>query len=127
MTDEPTCGKGLAQHASLPALLGQLTAAVADVLEHHTTGLDTSDPNSARERDVYQKLVQEHRETAAQLAATSERMTAARDMPMGAHNIDALSDPAAFKRLVEREEQLVQLLQTRLEQDRAMLAAMSEG
>lgn len=32
MTDEPTCGQGLAQHAELPQLTGELLRAVAENL-----------------------------------------------------------------------------------------------
>jgi len=40
VAEHETCGKGLAAHSSLPAKLGDLTDAVADVLEIHTTALD---------------------------------------------------------------------------------------
>jgi hypothetical protein len=129
MADELTCGKGLAEHAPLPTLLGRLMQAVGGVLEFHTTGLVPDDPHSARERDVYLELVREHYQAAGQLKAIGERMASYRDLPMGAHDIEALSKPEAvhaFQSVVDLEDELVALLQTRLHEDRAMLDAMRQ-
>ena len=35
MAEEPTCGQGLAQHADLPLLIGELMGSVADNLSAH--------------------------------------------------------------------------------------------
>jgi hypothetical protein len=43
MDDQPTCGKGLAEHAVLPAKLGELIVSVAGVLEAHMPALDLTD------------------------------------------------------------------------------------
>jgi hypothetical protein len=129
MADEPTCGKGLAEHAPLPTLLGRLMQAVGRVLEVHTAGLVLDDPHSAHERDVYLMLVREHNEAASELTAIGERMATYRDLPMGAHNIEALSTPEAaqaFQSFVDLEDELVALLQKRLKEDRAMLDAMRQ-
>ena len=40
VTDEPTCGKGLAEHSVVPRLMADLTDATAEVLERHTAALD---------------------------------------------------------------------------------------
>ena len=129
MTDEPTCGKGLAANAALPAKIAELTAAVAEILERHMKALDMSDENSRREHALYDRLSREHRDSAAALADTAERMASARDLPMGAHDMAVMADPAmsaAFERFVRLEEELLQLLQSRLEEDRAMLATMRD-
>jgi hypothetical protein len=129
MTDEPTCGKGLAASAALPAKIAELTAAVAEVLERHMKALDLNDEHSRREHALYDRLAREHRDAAAALAETAQRMTAARDLPMGAHDMAAMADPAmgaAFERFVRLEDELLHLLQSRLDEDRAMLATMRD-
>jgi len=127
MEDQPTCGKGLAESSVLPAKLGDLTASVAEVLEVHTTALDLSDENSRKEREAYLALAKQHRETAAQLQATAREMAGYRDLPMGRHDLEAMSGPKplqAFEKLVKLEEELLALLQKRVEQHRQMLAEM---
>lgn len=128
MDDQPTCGKGLAHHSALPAKLGALMAATAEVLEVHMRALDLSDERSQREHEVYAELARAHRRIADDLAATAARMASSRDLPMGAHDMQAMmSDPprVAFARLVQEEENLSFTLQARLEEDRTMLAQMS--
>ena len=44
--DQPTCGKGLAANAVLPARLGELMAARAEVLERHMKALDPTEPTA---------------------------------------------------------------------------------
>jgi hypothetical protein len=122
--DQPTCGKGLAAHAPLPAKLAELTAAVADVLAGHMPSLDLTDERSRAEHEAYAALVHEHRAAAEQLRATAARMAGSRDLPMGRHDVAVLSTPEAmapFARFVRLEEELVALLRARLAQDRAML------
>lgn len=129
MTDEPTCGKGLAATSALPATIAELTASVAEILEGHMRALDLSDDDSRRERELYELLVREHRGSAAALAATARRMAAARDLPMGRHDMAAMADPetaAAFERFVHLEEELLQLLDARLADDRALLSTMRD-
>ena len=54
MTDgEPTCGKGLASQAPLPAKLGDLTSALADMLDAHTRALDLQDERGRDEQAAY--------------------------------------------------------------------------
>jgi hypothetical protein len=128
--DPPTCGKGLAAHAPLPAKLAELTEAVADNLELHMQALDMTDDRSRREYDAYQSLVKAHRGAAWHLQSTASEMAGYRDLPMGRHDEKAMSDPKlgeAFERFVRREEELLALLQKRLEEDRSMLAAMREA
>jgi hypothetical protein len=127
MADRPTCGQGLAEHSSLPAKLGELTASAAGILEVHLQALDPEDEAARREHGVYLRLVQQHRQTAGELAATGRDMAAQRLLPMGAHDPTVMSSPgavAAFERFVEAERELLALLQERLPQDQKMLAGM---
>ena len=93
MTDEPTCGKGLAAHAPLPAAIADLTAAVAGILEQHALALNLADDASLAELDAYLDLVRRHRETAGALHDTSARMAGCRELPMGRHDPDAMAAP----------------------------------
>lgn len=130
MDDRPTCGKGLAEHSALPAQLSRLTAAVADVLEHHMKALDLSDERSRQEHHAYGELVKEHRSVAEQLRATASRMAGYRDLPMGRHDPVAMADPqsrAVFESFVKLEAELLALVDRRLERDRAMLVAMTQS
>jgi hypothetical protein len=127
MDDQPTCGKGLAENAVLPARLGELTASVADILEAHLPALDLTDERSKREYEVYRLLVEDHRQASLQLEAIGKQMAGYRDLPMGRHDDKAMAAPAvveSFQRFVELEQELLTLLQQRVERDRQMLVAM---
>ncbi len=127
MDDQPTCGKGLADTAPLATRLGELMAAVADVLEAHLPALDLSDPAARKEQQAYRRLVEEHRDAAHRLAALGKQMGDYRDLPMAHHDEAAMGGPAVretFKRFVDREEALLTLLKRRLEEDQEMLHAM---
>jgi hypothetical protein len=123
--DEPTCGKGLAAHASLPAAFGAVIDAVAENLEGHLGTLDLTDENSRLEHEAYERLVKEHRAIAAQLRATAEAMAGYRDLPMGRHDEEALGSPRivdAFVSLVRVERELLTLLGERVAEHEQMLA-----
>src|SRR5215212_11693428 len=127
MTDQPTCGKGLAEHSSLPAKLGELLSALAENLEVHQNTLVLTDEHARAEYRAYVRLATEHRGIAAQLRSVAEEMAGYRELPMGAHDERAFSDPRiieAFESFVRREEELLALLQHALERDRAMLGGM---
>src|SRR5438094_8012105 len=127
MGDEHTCGKGLAENAALPAALGAVTAAMAQVLELHRRALDLGDPNAAKEREAYAKLVEEQRVVAAELQATANRMSGYRDLPMGRHDMTVMSDARsvdAFEKLVKARQELLALLQRTKAPDEQMVAAM---
>ena len=123
-----TCGKGLAETSSLPAKLGELIDSVAENLEVHMQALDLKDQNARQEYEAYQKLAQAHREIAARLAAVAGQMAGYRDLPMGRHDEQAMSDPKvmeAFVKLMKIEKELVSLLQKRVEQDQKLLDEIS--
>jgi hypothetical protein len=126
--EQPTCGQGLAENAPLPAKLAELTASLAENLEAHLRTLDLDDEDARREHEVYQELARRHRDAAARLAAAAEQMAAQRDLPMGRHDPAALASPevaGAFRRFVDRKQELLALLQRQLDQDRRMLAGMA--
>ena len=127
MQEQPTCGKGLAENSAIPARVAQMIAAMAGNLELHTKALDVTDPYSKDEYDAYRQLVDEHRQIAAHLQATADQMARYRDLPMGRHDQNAMTDPKvfqAFEAFVKTKEELLALLQDRAEQDRTMLAQM---
>jgi hypothetical protein len=123
--DRPTCGKGVAANAVLPATLAELMAARADVLEHHTKALDPADPAARQELDAYNKLVEDHRRVADELVGLARQMASYGGLLMGRHDFAVMSDPsgqpAAFRSFVEFERQLLRLLQNKLEEDDKLL------
>jgi hypothetical protein len=123
--DQPTCGKGLAANAVLPAKLAELTAATAEVLERHTKALDLTDPAAREEFDAYAALVRAHRTMAGQLATLAQQMAAYRDLPMGRHEEAVMADPGgqaeAFQRFVALERELLALLSAKVEEEVQLL------
>jgi hypothetical protein len=123
--DQPTCGKGVAANADLPAKLAELMAARADVLERHTKALDPTDPASREEADAYTHLARAHRDVAGTLDGLARQMSAYRDLPMGRHDEGVMADPdgqiRAFRRFVDVERGLLELLRTKLEEEQRML------
>jgi hypothetical protein len=127
MEPEATCGTGIAEHSILPSKLADLTASMAVVLEVHQQALDRTDTNSQQEFEAYQQVGQALRRSASQLKATSSQMAASRTVPMGKHDTEALSSPQAvqaFAAFVLAEQELLNLLQDRLEQDQRTLIDM---
>jgi hypothetical protein len=128
MENQPTCGQGLAEHSALPAKLGGLTAAVAVVLERHMEALDLTDERSEKEYRAYRDLAEKHRSVAIQLTEIAQHMAAYRDLPMGRHDPAAMASPEAvetFRRFLENEQDLLVLLQERIERDQHMLGEMA--
>jgi len=124
METQPTCGKGLAEHSLLPAKLGEWTAAMAENLERHTEALDLSDESSRRERDAYLDLAKGYQQIATRLQTTARQMAGYRDLPMGRHDPKAMTSPQlrdAFEQFVRLEQELLVLLQKRVEQEVQML------
>lgn len=122
--ETPTCGKGLAEHSEVPAKLAELTRALGRVLELHMAALDLGDAASREEYAAYEELSGAWRGIAAELAAIARRMAGYRHLPMGRHDMQAMSAPetvAAFDEYVRLEGELAELLEKRLKRDRAML------
>jgi hypothetical protein len=119
-----TCGQGLAEHSVIPAKLGELLAALAENLELHMPALVLSDPNAKLEHEAYAKLVTEYRGIAEQLTAVAARMAGYRNLPMAAHDMAVMQQPArmeAFGRYVKRERETIAVLQTALARDQELL------
>ena len=123
--DQPTCGKGLAANAVLPAKLAELMAARAEVLERHTKALDLSDPNAQKELDAYATLVRAHRDISGKLATLADQMAGCRDLPMGRHDQTVMADPKgqmeAFQRFVAIERALLEWLDAKLQEEERLL------
>jgi hypothetical protein len=127
MDEEPACGKGLAEHSALPATLGELATAMAQILEVHQTALDVTDEPARQEYRAYVKLALVYRDIAAQRRATAGHMAAYRDLPMGRHDERAMASPEAFDvfaSFVRVEQELLTLLRKSVERDERMLAEM---
>lgn len=130
MSDEMTCGKGLAKKSALPEQLAEVTGAMAEVLTAHLSSLHPGKESSWPEREAYTALADELRRIAAALTMTSDRMAAQRDLPLAEHDAAALMSATAmgaFERFVRAERELVELLQQALAEEEAMLAAMQRG
>ena len=125
MGEQPTCGKGLAEHSVFPAKFGDFLAAMAQNLEVHLIALDPADPTTQPERNAYLKLARDSRRTADELRALAAEMASYRDLPMGRHDSAALSSPPvvdAFKKFVKIEQELVALLERSIECAQQMLS-----
>jgi hypothetical protein len=127
MDDQQTCGRGLAEHSALPARLAEVTEAMASNLQVHMQALELDDEPAREEHAVYLRLAEEQRQAAARLRAVANEMAAARDLPMGRHDAQTMSSPEvgdAFQRFVQAKQELLDLLQGMVEEDRRMLAEM---
>jgi hypothetical protein len=103
---------------------------MAEILEIHMGALYLEDNDSRREHEAYRELVRDHRRNAAELRETARRMANYWDLPMGRHDTSVMSSPRAVQALekfVKLEEELVALLQKRVEGDRRMLEEMGRA
>ena len=127
MTDQPTCGQGLAEHSVVPAKLAKLLASLAENLDAHVPIIDVEDPNGQLERDAYERLAGDYRTVASRLQAAAQQMAGYRDLPMARHHEAAASAPGildAFRRFVATEREVIDVLQDALRRDQQMLDAM---
>ncbi len=128
MDEQPTCGRGLAEHSALPAQLAEVTEAMADNLRVHMQALELDDEPARQEHAVYLRLVEEQRQAAGRLRAVAAEMAAARDLPMGRHDEQAMTSPevgVAFNRFVKAKRELLVLLQRMADQDQQLLPQMN--
>jgi len=126
MSDSPTCGKGLAAHATTPAAVSDFFSAMANVLDEHRQALDLTDDAARPEHEAYLTLTHELRGIATQLADTARRMAGYRDLPMGRHDERKMSGResiAAFEHLVRTERTLVALLNDTVSEHQVMLGS----
>jgi hypothetical protein len=127
MDEQQTCGRGLADHSVVPARLAEVIEAMADNLRVHLQTLELDDEPAREEHAVYLRLTEEQRQAAGRLRAIAGEMAAARDLPMGRHDPQALSSPEvadAFRHFVKAKQELLATLQGMAEQDERLLAAM---
>ena len=130
MDEQQTCGRGLAEHAVLPAQLAEVVEAMADNLQAHMQALELDDEPAREEHAVYLRLAEEQRQAASRLRAIAGEMAAARDPPMGRHDTQTMTSPEvanAFQRFVKDKQELLALLQRMVEQDQRMLAEMRQA
>jgi hypothetical protein len=114
----------------MPLLMGRLLASVADNLIAHVPGLVPDDEHSQREKLVYERVAARHREAAAMLFAIGDEMAACRNMPMGQHDLVALSSAPvvdALAGMVHAEGELATLLEQQLTEHRTMLRTNRSG
>jgi hypothetical protein len=124
VSQQTTCGQGLAEHSAFPARIADLLAAMAENLELHLGTLDPADRATQPERDAYTRLASQTQKIAGQLGALAAEMAAYRDLPMGHHDRAALSSSpvvAAFAKFLKVEEELCALLEKSVERGRQML------
>jgi hypothetical protein len=125
--EQPTCGHGLAQNTVVPAALAAVAAGLARNLEVHTRALDPGDAAAAQEQGVYECVAHRLRSAAAELRAAAEEMTSAVHLPMGAHDMAAITTTDvldAFESYVAAEDDLRRLLDARREDNEQMLTAI---
>ncbi len=126
-SDQPTCGKGLAENSVLPARLGSLLDAMVENLKVHRKALDLTDQNSRAEYQAYEQLVKELQQAASQLQATASQMAGYRDLPMGKHDEQAMTHPSVrdtFEKFVQQKQELSSLLEQTIERDNKLLETM---
>lgn len=127
-SETPSCGAGLAQHATVPAKVAALFAALAETLESHRAMLLLSDANAGREDEAYRKLAEAYRALAARTQETASQMAGYRDLPPCAHDESAFGERqlAAFQAFVKAQDELLEILRPAAERDQAMLASMTQ-
>jgi hypothetical protein len=126
VADQPTCGQGLAQNAAVPSGLAAVAGGLARNLEVHMNALDLDDPPAAEEHTVYERVAALLRRAEGDLTTAAAEMGRARDLPMGRHDMAAMTSPEvldAFERHVGAERALHAVLGER----RAATAQMLEG
>jgi hypothetical protein len=125
--EEPTCGRGLAQSSVVPAALAAVATGLAQNLEVHVRALDPDDAAAAQEQGVYERVAHSLRGAAADLRAAAEEMASAVGLPMGAHDMAAMTTTDAldaFEGYVAAEDDLRRLLDARRAENEQMLVAI---
>jgi len=124
MSEQQTCGKGIAARSPLPARLADVTEAMASVLAFHQKSLPLADDSAAAELRMYSRLEEQYRSVAAFLRSIAQTMAEARDLPMAPHDVKILGSTEnrdAFAKFVEAERLLAEYLDRAISEDRAML------
>jgi hypothetical protein len=127
MSEQQTCGKGLAARSALPSKVADLMNGMAEILGFHQKSIDSSDANGRAELATYVRLEGHFRTLAKLLRSTGDEMATARDLPMARHDVALLGSPenrAIFERFIRMEGELLALLQSSVEQDNVILGHM---
>jgi len=125
--EEPTCGRGLAQAAPVPAGLAAVAAGLAQNLEVHVRSLPLGDSAAAQERAVYERISRDLRSATESLKAAAAEMASAVDLPMADHDMAAFTSRDvldAFESSVAAEDKLRRLLDGRRVDNEQMLTAI---
>lgn len=129
LVDEaPTCGIGLAQHATIAATIGVMFEGLAETLERHRNMLVLDDPNSRKEDEVYRELAARWNDIAQRVEKTAAHMAAQHELPMGAHDQTAWGEGhlKAFEKFVKAQTQVLALLRAAAERDDKMFSSMTK-
>ena len=126
--DTPTCGIGLAEHATVPARMAGMFEGLAETLELHRRMLVPDDPNARKEDEVYRDLAARWKKIAELIAQAAAQMTAQRDLPRGAHDQTAwgAAHRRAFEKFVNGQLEVLSLLRVAAERDQKMLTSMQK-
>jgi hypothetical protein len=126
--DAPTCGIGLAEHATIPAGIAGMFEGLAETLDLHRQMLVPDDPNARREDEVYSDLAARWKQIARLVAQTAAWMAAQRELPMGAHDQRVWGEAhlRAFDKFVKGQLQVLALLRVAAERDHRTLTSMQK-
>jgi hypothetical protein len=130
LVDEtPTCGIGLAEHATIPARIAGMFEGLAETLELHRRMLVPDDLNARTEDGVYRDLAARWTKITELVAQAAAQMASQRELPMGAHDQAAWSEAhlRAFEKFVKSQMQVLALLRVAAERDEKMLATMQNA
>ena len=122
----PTCGIGLARHATIPGRIAGMFEGLAETLDLHRRMLVGDDPAARQEDEVYQDLAARWKQIAALTAQAAAAMAAQRELPMGAHDQTAWGGAhvRAFETFVKGQLDVLALLRVAADRDRRMLASV---
>lgn len=124
MSEEWTCGKGLAAHAEIPLAMSELMTAMATMLDRHALALDPGEQAGKAEYDAYLSLVAGHRATADAMRSLGNEMAGYATLPMAEHDMAVLTSAeldSAFRSVVAAEEVLLNRLQETVAEHQQML------
>lgn len=127
MTEQHTCGKGIAARSPLPARMADVANAMAEIFAFHQKSLPLNDDAAAAELRTYARIEEQLRSIAAFLQSLAQTMADAYAMPMAPHDFSVLAtaeNAGTFGRFIASEQQLFEYLREAVEKDRAMLAQM---
>jgi len=126
--EDPTCGAGLAQQASIARRIADYLSELAETLELHRELLVENGRESVTEDLVYRELTARQRHLANRLRDVADYLAQQRDLPMAPHDESRWSDrhQEALARFVQAEDALASVLRAASERGQRMLASMQK-